>query len=167
MPATIHPPAQHDTPGRASAVMVRHAEPADLDALVDLEERSFSADRMSRAQYRRHLHSASAQVFVASDGDHPLLGSAVLFFRAGSTQARLYSLATRPDARGRGVATALVQAAANAARERGCHALRLEVRADNATAIRLYERWGFRRIGGYQHYYQDDADAWRYELMLD
>src|SRR3546814_8244809 len=46
---------------------------------------------------------------------------------------------------------------------RSCHALRLEVCIDNAAAIGLYERCGFVRIGRYAHYYQDGADAWRYE----
>lgn len=167
MPTTICRPSPAHAPQAAGGVTVRRARPADLDDLVNLEERSFSGDRLSRIQYRRHLHSATAQVLVASGSDHSMLGSAVLFFRADSTRARLYSLATRPEARGRGVGTALLQAAAETARAHGCRALRLEVRADNTAAISLYERMGYRRIGGYQHYYQDDADAWRYELALD
>jgi ribosomal protein S18 acetylase RimI-like enzyme len=44
--------------------------------------------------------------------------------------------------------------------------LRLEVRADNAPAIRLYESRGYRLIGRYAGYYADDADALRYEKRL-
>ncbi|MGB3840666.1 MAG: GNAT family N-acetyltransferase, partial [Rhodanobacter sp.] len=50
---------------------------------------------------------------------------------------------------------------------RGCDRLRLEVRPDNAAAIRLYERAGFRRFGAYRRYYEDGTDAWRYEQALD
>ncbi|MGP1664527.1 MAG: GNAT family N-acetyltransferase, partial [Rhodanobacter sp.] len=127
--------------------------PVDLDALVMLEQRSFSGDRLSRAQYRRHLRSASARVLIAAAHGHPCLGSAVLFFRTGSTLARLYSLATQPEARGQGVGTVLLEAASEAARAHHCRALRLEVRTDNSAAITLYERLGYRRIGGYPHYY--------------
>jgi ribosomal protein S18 acetylase RimI-like enzyme len=146
---------------------VRRAAASDLDDLVALELRSFSSDRLSRAQYRRHLDSDSALVLVAGSGDRHCLGSAVLFFRKGSAVARLYSLATRPEARGQGVGAALLEAAAAAARRRGSRALRLEVRTGNTAAIALYERDGFHQIGRYAQYYQDGADAWRYEKMLD
>jgi ribosomal-protein-alanine acetyltransferase len=146
---------------------VRRADMSDLDLLVALEQQAFSGDRMSRAQYRRHLDSESAQVLVASAGGHHILGAIVLFFRRGSHVARVYSLATRPEARGRGVGAALLQAAATHAARRGCRALRLEVRVDNTAAIRLYEREGYRRVGEYGHYYEDAADAWRYEKRLD
>jgi [ribosomal protein S18]-alanine N-acetyltransferase len=40
------------------------------------------------------------------------------------------------------------------------------VRQDNAAAIRLYERRGYRRIGAYAAFYEDGADAWRYQKDL-
>lgn len=156
----MHPP-----PASAS-VRVRRAESSDLDDLVTLEERTFDSDRLSRAQYRRHLDSDSAQVLVASANHRRFLGTAVLFFRKGSGVARLYSLATQPEARGKGVGSALLDAAVQLAGRRGCRALRLEVRTDNLVAIGLYERLGFRRIGRHQRYYQDGADAWRYEKAM-
>lgn len=144
---------------------VRRAEAGDLDALLALEQCSFAGDRMSRAQYRRHLDSDSALILIASQ-QHQLRGSALLFFRRGSHLARLYSLATDPQARGQGIGRALLDAALDAARRRGCSAMRLEVRIDNDAAITLYERSGFRRIGRYAGYYEDGADAWRYELTI-
>jgi len=156
MQASIHP----------GTLPVRHATPADLDALVALELGAFRGDRMSRAQYRRHLASPRAAVLVADAPGEGLLGSALVFFRAGSTLARLYSIAAAPAARGRGIGKALLAAAEDAARARGCRALRLEVRVDNAAAVALYEGAGYRRIGSYAGYYEDGADAWRYEKDL-
>jgi ribosomal protein S18 acetylase RimI-like enzyme len=155
----------HPHPATAS-VRVRRAETSDLDDLVTLEDRTFDSDRMSRGQYRRHLDSDSALVLVASANHRNFLGTAVLFFRKRSGVARLYSLATQPEARGKGVGTALVEAVENAARQRRCRALRLEVRTDNHSAIKLYERLGYRRIGTLPAYYQDGADGWRYEKLL-
>ncbi|WP_235580197.1 GNAT family N-acetyltransferase [Rhodanobacter sp. Soil772] len=154
-------------PAPASLLRVRRAASSDLDDLVALEQRSFNSDRLSRAQYRRHLDSDSALVLVASANHRHFLGNAVLFFRKGSGAARLYSLATQPEARGQGVGAALLEAAAEVARRRGCRALRLEVRADNHSAIKLYERLGYRRITALAAYYQDGADGWRYEKLLD
>ncbi|WP_445145343.1 GNAT family N-acetyltransferase [Dyella sp. Tek66A03] len=149
-----------------AAVRVRRAELSDLDDLVALEETSFATDRLSRAQYRRHLDSETAQVLVASANHRRFLGTAVVFFRKGTQVARLYSIATSTTARGKGVGSALLDAAEHAAKRRRCHALRLEVRADNDAAVRLYERLGYQRIGHYERYYGDGADAWRYEKKL-
>lgn len=147
-------------------VRVRRAELSDLDDLVALEDATFDSDRMSRAQYRRHLDSETAQVLVASANHRKFLGTAVVFLRKNSRVARLYSIASKPEARGKGVGTALIEAAEAFARQRRCHALRLEVRTDNRVAIALYERLGYQCIGSYARYYQDGADAWRYEKML-
>lgn len=149
-----------------TSLSVRRAALSDLDALVALEQRAFDGDRLSRAQYRRHLSSDSALILIADISGRPLAGAAVVFFRKGSTVARLYSLATAPEARGKGVGTALLEAVTAAARHRGCRALRLEVRADNSAAIRLYEQHGCRRIGQLAAYYADGADGWRYEQPL-
>ncbi|BFI97548.1 MAG: hypothetical protein RSP_30580 [Rhodanobacter sp.] len=148
-------------------VRVRSAELSDLDDLVALEEHSFTSDRLSRAQFRRHLDSESAKVLVASTGPHRFLGTAVVFFRKRSKVARLYSIATHHAARGQGVGTELLDAVERLAQRRRCRALRLEVRADNAGAIRLYERLGYRRLAALAKYYEDGADGWRYEKPLD
>lgn len=150
-----------------AAVRVRRAQLSDLDELMLLEEASFSGDRLSRAQYRRHLDSDSALVLAAVDAPHRLLGAAVLFFRKGSGAARLYSLASDPASRGLGVGAALLQAAETAAHRRRCRTLRLEVRIDNGAAIRLYERAGYRRALPLHAYYEDGADGWRYEKPLN
>ena len=51
-----------------------------------------------------------------------------------------------PDARGRGLGTALIGHAADVFARRGHRELRLKVEAGNAGALRLYERLGFRRV---------------------
>ena len=150
-----------------ASVRVRRAEMSDLDDLVMLEDQTFDSDRLSRAQYRRHLDSDSALVLVASANHRNFLGTAVVFFRKGSHVARLYSIASKPEARGKGVGAALLDAVETAARQRRCRVVRLEVREDNAGAVRLYERLGYRLIGHYPHYYQDGTHAWRYEKSLD
>jgi ribosomal protein S18 acetylase RimI-like enzyme len=147
-------------------VRIRSAELSDLDDLVALEQHSFTSDRLSRAQFRRHLDSDSAKVLVASTGPHRFLGTAVVFFRKRSGVARLYSIATHHAARGQGVGSALLDAVEQLASRRRCRALRLEVRADNPGAIRLYERLGYRRLGLLAAYYEDGTDGWRYEKPL-
>lgn len=155
----------HETSSSSAAYRIRRARLADLDALVALERRAFTTDHLSRRQYRHHIDSESARVLAAVDANG-LLGKAVVFFRQNTDIARLYSIAVADVARGRGVGEALVRAIEHAAWGRGCMRLRLEVRQDNAGAIRLYERLGYRRFGAYPGFYEDGADAWRYEKDL-
>lgn len=146
-------------------VHVRRATGVDLDALVELENASFAVERMSERQWRRHLDSLSAEIFVAVR-ERRIVGAAVLFFRRGSPVARLYSIAVAASERGRGVGERLLAMVEQAARRRGARAIRLEVRAENSGAQRLYERSGWRRFGFRAGYYEDGHDALRYEKSL-
>jgi len=151
---------------RPLAARVRPARRTDVAALAALEARCFSCDWLSARQYRRHVGSGSAIVLAAAGDDGRLLGSAVVFLRAASRVARLYSIAVDPSARGRGLGVILLSAAESAARRRGAAVLRLEVRQDNPAAIALYAARGYRLIGARDSYYEDGAAAWRYERDL-
>jgi ribosomal protein S18 acetylase RimI-like enzyme len=59
----------------------------------------------------------------------------------------VHGLAVAPEARRRGVATALLTAAEQRARERGARKLSLRVLSTNPDAIRLYTRFGFEQEG--------------------
>ena len=144
---------------------IRRAVSSDLDALVALEESSFDHDRVSRAQFRRHLASASALALVAEEHGQ-VLGAALLFFRHGARIARLYSIAIAHAARGRGLGAELLEAAEAEARDRGCTALKLEVRTDNTAAIALYEKHGYHRGRRVQGFYENGMDAWHYRKEL-
>ena len=87
---------------------------ADLDALIDLEQRVFATDRLSRASLRRLLAS-KIRARDRGRGGARLVGAAVVLFRAHATVARLYSIAVAPPMSGKGVAVALLAAAERAA----------------------------------------------------
>jgi len=156
-------------PRRAAAFRepfrIRPAGERDLAPLIALENRVFSADRLSARQWRQHLGSDSAGVLVA-DRDGAVIGAAVVFFHAAHRIARLYSISVAPEARGEGVGDALLVAAERLARRRHATAMRLEVRTDNAPAQRLYERHGYACFGVRSRYYEDGCDAVRYEKAL-
>jgi ribosomal protein S18 acetylase RimI-like enzyme len=151
-------------PGRPAGT-VKPARIADLDALLDLEERCFSGDRMSRRSYAAALGNPRAEILVVH-GRPGLLAAATVFFRADSPAARLYSIAVAPEARGRGLGAALLQAVEHAARDRGAAALRLEVSVRNKTALALYRKSGYGILGRAPQYYEDGSDAWRLEKPL-
>jgi ribosomal-protein-alanine acetyltransferase len=144
---------------------IRDGKSADLAALCEIEARSFAADRLARRNFRRLIGRPSACLRVAViDGE--VVGYHLVLTRSGTSVARLYSIAVSAAARGRGVGDRLMADAEHQAKRLGAAVLRLEVRPDNAAAIRLYEQRGYRRIGTRSDYYADGSDAFRYQKTV-
>lgn len=115
-----------------------------LDAWALAEERSdaaahhalvFSRLPPGRAAYALAPGGASAGLAVLTDGG----------------ACGLFCMATRRDARRRGLATAVLAGLAEWARGEGATLLYLQVLAENAEAQALYRRAGFTRSHGYVH----------------
>lgn len=66
--------------------------------------------------------------------------------------AALGNVATRPDARGRGLATAAATRVCQELLRAGVEHVGLNVKADNRAAIACYERLGFARVADYGEY---------------
>lgn len=145
--------------------MIRQAALRDLDALVHIEDRCFDSDRISRRNFRYLLTKANASTLV-DEKDGQIRGYAMLLFNRGISLARLYSLAVAPDFRGLGVGAQLVQASEVLAEEHDCVGIRLEVRKDNLSTIRLYEKMGYKYLDLVPDYYEDHMEALRFEKSL-
>lgn len=150
-------------PGRTGLVL-REARRTDIDALAKLEAECFSTDRLSRRSLASLARAPSAFVVLASL-DAPV-GYAVLLTRRGGRSARLYSIAVSPNSAGRGVGRRLLQAIEDEARRRGASRMHLEARADNGSAIHLYEKMGYRLVGRRDDYYEDGAPALLFARQL-
>ncbi len=147
------------------APALRLADSGDLDALTTLEVAAFPADRISRRSFRYLLSRPTAETIVAEIGGK-LAGYAMILFRAGTSLARLYSIAVDPALRQTGIGKLLLEAAEQSAFGHDRILLRLEVRADNERAIRFYQANGYHPIGRHEDYYSDHADALRFEKLL-
>lgn len=144
----------------APALHLRDAREADLPALLAID-RVFPSDRITAVRYRTLLDSRRATVRVA-ELDGRVVGYHVVLRRWFHRAGWLYSMAVAYGARRRGVGRRLLADAELAARRAGRTGLSLEVRQDNAPAIALYERAGYRRVKALPAYYSDGSDAWRY-----
>ena len=148
----------------STIVLIRRAKIDDLAMLAQLEER-FPTDRLSRASLRHILRHGHACVWVCEQ-DNVLAGNAVVFYRRGTSVARLYSLVVHPEYVRRGIARALLAAAESEAGKRGCRELRLEVRPDNLPAIQLYRKGGYAETGKAGKFYEDGTDALKMRKRL-
>ena len=69
---------------------------------------------------------------------------------------------------GRGLGTDAVRTLArHLVRDRGHHRLTIDPAADNAPAIRAYEKVGFRAVGRMREYWRDPDGTWRDGLLMD
>jgi ribosomal-protein-alanine acetyltransferase len=151
---------------RWGGLVVRDAARDDLDAIVTLENDSFPEDRVSRRTFAYHLRAPDRTVIVATV-DRALAGYVLNALRKTGRTMRIYTIAVDPRFGRRGIGTALLAAAEKLARRHGRQAVTLEVRYDNARAIALYEKCGYRLFGEHEDYYADGATALRYRKTLD
>jgi len=96
-------------------------------------------------QWRGRLGSGGRVTFFADSGDVVPAGLAGVYVKGGA--AHLVSMWVRPSARGLGAGQALIAAAADWAKARGCDTLYLWVTEANTAARRLYGRSGFTATG--------------------
>ncbi|MDQ7260372.1 GNAT family N-acetyltransferase [Paracoccus sp. PS-1] len=82
-----------------------------------------------------------------------------LLGRSVADEAELLTLAVAPEARRRGLASALLAEFAATSRMRGAHEAFLEVASDNAAATALYAGAGWEIAGNRRNYYAPGVDA--------
>ena len=104
--------------------------------------------------------------FFAARENGDLLGVGAL--RVGANEGELKSMRTTASARGRGVATAILEHLVGLARQRGLPVVRLETGVEDyfAPARRLYERHGFTPCAPFADYVLDPNSVF-YERRLD
>ncbi|MCJ1887161.1 GNAT family N-acetyltransferase/peptidase C39 family protein [Pseudomonas sp. LA21] len=146
-------------------LQLRAATADDLNALVELENRCFEYDRLSRRNFQWMITRANASLIVA-EADRNLLGYVLVLFHQGTSLARLYSIALDERARGIGLGQKLLDRAEAEAIEHDCAYMRLEVRPDNRGAIILYQRNGYRPFATVRDYYEDHSEALRFEKRI-
>jgi ribosomal protein S18 acetylase RimI-like enzyme len=132
-------------------VIVREAEPADADRVLQLMEdltRPGVADdpEPQRRVFHAHLEHPDCRIYVA-ELDGQIAGAVSLWIQPRlnwtTPQGWIPDLYVDQTFRRRGAARALLDACAEECRTRGCHVLTLESGHHRAEAHTLYESYGF------------------------
>jgi ribosomal-protein-alanine N-acetyltransferase len=121
------------------------------------------------ASFDRPWNAATLSDMLASPGTFAFVhDDGFVLARAVADEAEILTLAVAPQARGKGLGRALLQAAIDKARGLGAKTMFLEVGVDNPHALALYAGLGFAKVGTRKAYYEGrDALLLRLPLAGD
>lgn len=149
---------------------IEKARPEDAAALIDYlrvvggesDNLTFGAEGLPATveEETAFLEKSAADtrsVILLAKEDGEIIGDGHIeaFSRRLSHRAGL-GITVRKAAWGRGVGTAIMERLIAHAWEQGIEIIELQVRSDNARAIRLYEKFGFVKIGHYPGFLKVD-----------
>ena len=162
-----------------SLFVIERARAEDAAALLDYlkivggetENLSFGAEGVSldleteQDYLRSQCDSAdNAQYFAKVDGE--IIGTASLNRKHKRMSHRgVFGISLKKAWWGCGAASALMEVILAFAKENDFEQLNLEVRSDNARAIRLYEKYGFRKLCIFPHFFKINGEYVDFDLM--
>lgn len=146
---------------QAGIIWIEPATPADLDAVVRIEEACFSAPwtrKMLEAELIGNQFSCfliARQAHDEATGPEPV---GYVSFWVVFEELRIMNLAVAPSARRQGIGRRLVTRALEIGCDRSTSKGLLEVRASNQTARRLYGELGFEEVSVRSRYYTNPTE---------
>ena len=146
-------PTVSSAPG--NSVVIETANWRDLNSLRSLEKVCFPKDAWPLWDLIGVLTLPNVVRLKAVVEDE-MIGFIAGDVRQAQNMAWIATIGVLPKYRGQGIGAALIKACEDSLT---VPIIRLNVRLSNQTAISLYERLGYRRVGHWPRYYQDGEDA--------
>jgi len=128
---------------------IRPIESRDIEAVLAIQQASPEVAQWTAHDYAR-VAAGEMAGWVAWDN---ATVAGFLTARRVASDLEILNFAVRQDARRRGAGTSLLREAVEWSKAFHLEKAFLEVRASNATALRFYERHGFRIAGRRPRYY--------------
>ena len=162
-----------------SLFVIERARAEDAAALLDYlkivggetENLSFGAEGVSldleaEQNYLRMQSESTDNVQYLAKVNGEIIGTASLNRKNNRMCHRVeFGISLKKAWWGRGAASALMEAILVFAKENDFEQLNLEVRSDNARAIRLYEKYGFRKLCTFSHFFKINGEYVDFDLM--
>ena len=126
-----------------------------LDEVAELDRQCFTLF-WSRNLFESELNNPNAYYIVAQCED-TTVGYCGIQTVAG--EGSITNVAVLPEYRNRGIASALLERIISYGKEKNLDFITLEVRESNINAIKIYEKFGFERVGTRKNYYSDNKET--------
>mgnify|MGYP003320399954 FL=1 len=136
--------------------MIRKMTIDDLDQVMIIEKESFN-EHWKRKDFEYEIcENEFSHMYVYEENKRVLgiIGYYILF-----DDAQVTTIAVLKEARGKGIATKMMEAMIKDCNSKMCSQLSLEVRQSNQKAINLYEKFDFIEMNIRKAYYEDGEDA--------
>jgi [ribosomal protein S18]-alanine N-acetyltransferase len=135
---------------------LRRLQLRDLSAIEEIERISYPTP-WSRSMFAGELTKPSSICLGAFDGETGALLGYLIISRYVDAW-HVMNVAVAPEHRRRGIASSLLERLFELTGADGRRGYTLEVRVSNTSAIKLYERAGFRARGVRRGYYTDNRE---------
>src|ERR1700722_11385686 len=144
----------------STAISIRLARLSDMDSILRIEQASFGEDAYDRNLFAEY-HLKCGGLFLVAVRSRKVCGYMITCTSGQSApdRAELVSIAVDPKARGRGIASALMDSTLRRLRRRRVARFRLIVKGGNQPAVEMYQKYGFTRKRIMRRYYEDGADG--------
>ncbi len=126
-----------------------------LDKIAALDKMCFTLN-WSRELFASELTNPHAHYILAFLGDE-LVAYGGIISVAG--EGSITNIAVHPDYRHRGIASSILQNLISQTADDHLEFITLEVRESNTNAIKLYEKFGFKKVGSRKNYYYDNHET--------
>ncbi|MFC4766879.1 ribosomal protein S18-alanine N-acetyltransferase [Effusibacillus consociatus] len=138
-----------------SELIYRRMQLSDIDRILEIEHRSFSAP-WSRAAFEGELTRNHFAKYIVVEIDGVVAGYAGMWIIID--EAHITNIAIDPAYRGRKLGENLLRQMMMVAVWNGADRMTLEVRVSNKTAQSLYQKLGFIKYGIRKGYYSDNGE---------
>lgn len=135
-------------------VTVRKLNESDIEDVYKIVLQSF-ADPWTKNSLISSVEADGSVCYIAEVSS---ITVGFLIAQDISGEINLDSIAVNTEYRGKGIAKAMMSALCEYSHLNGCKLITLEVRSANESAIRLYDHFGFKRVGLRKNYYKNPSD---------
>ncbi len=126
----------------------------DLPQVLEIEQDLF-APSWTKEGFFTYLMKEEALFLVVEEKEQILGYCGILMVL---NEGDITNVAVRRDRQKEGIGGFLIESLIRLTGERGVDTIHLEVRKSNGSAIRLYERTGFQKVGLRKNYYSDPTE---------
>lgn len=137
-------------------LQIRKGSDLDVEAIMAIQEACYGGTApWGRLVVYNEIQSPYSFFLLASSHGEPVAFIAVSLKRG---QMHITNVATKPSFQKQGLASFLIETAADIGRQIDQRMMSLEVRVSNKGAIRLYKKIGFKEVYVKKNYYQDNGE---------